>query len=265
MALTYGFCLGSDTTLYTAKQFSEAVHKAFGDGVCEWGKKFETSVNGLSLTVGTGFGLVAGHWVKNDEPLQISVQPGPSHTDRTDLLVLQADEKARTATLALLPGTAPDALPDEPYIVPLYSLHVQRGATSLLPDDLTDLRAFVPPLSAVSADALRAYDFVSGGIDREIARILGLSQQVVDKGSAAIEHINAVMENKNAGPGIGELQTAHDHPLPVLQWLLCDGRPVPAAYPALSALLGGTLPHIIPDDSRFPTYIFAGKPQEGEI
>lgn len=263
MSLTYGFCLGPETTMYTAKQFSEAIHNAFGDGVCEWGSKFAASVNGLTLTVGTGYGLVAGYFVESDEPLQIPIQPGPSHADRTDLLALQADESTRKATLLLLPGTSPDPPPPSLYTVPLYSLHVKRGATSLLPDDLTDLRTFVPPLSAVSADALRAYGFVTSGIDQEIARLLSLSQQVVDKGNTAIDHINATIENKNAGPGLGDLQTAHGHSEPTAQWLLCDGTPVPAAYPALSTLLNGTLPHVIPKDSRFPTYIFAGWPAEG--
>lgn len=263
MALTYGFCLGPETTLYTAKQFSEAIHNAFGDGVCDWGSKFETSVSGISLTVGTGYGLLAGYFVKNDEPLQIAVQPGPSHADRTDLLALQADETTRKATLLLLPGTTPDSLPQDLYTVPLYSLHVQRGATSLLPADLTDLRPFVPPLSEVSADALRAFSFVTGGIDLEINRILGLGQLVIDKGDAAIDRINAVIENKNAGPGLGDLQTAHDHPEPIAQWLLCDGTPVPAAYPSLATLLSGPLPNITQADPRFPTYIFAGAPQKG--
>lgn len=263
MAITYGFCLGPDNTMYTAGEFSEAFGKAFGDGVCEWGRRFETDVNGLALSVGTGYGLAAGRWVCNDEPLQIAVRPGPSHADRTDLLALQADRPARKATLALLPDTGPDNLPAEPYTVPLYSLHVKRGATSLLPGDLTDLRTFVPPLSAVSADALRAYNFVTGGIDQEIARILGLGQQIIDKGTAAIEHINTVIESQNAGPGLGELQTSHSRPAPISQWLLCDGSPTPALYPVLAALIGDKLPRIVPRDPRFPTYIFAGPPTEG--
>lgn len=157
MALTYGFCLGPEDTLYTAEEFSEAMAKAFGDGVCQVGSKFETAANGMALTVGTGYGRVAGRWVQNDEPLQIPVQPGPNHADRTDILALQADLNARSATLALLPGADLDNLPDGVKLLPLYSLHVKRGATSLLPADLTDLRTYAPPLSAGCADALRAY------------------------------------------------------------------------------------------------------------
>lgn len=263
MSLTYGFCLGPEITLYTAKQFSEPLCSAFGDGVCAWGSRFETSVNGIRLTVGTGYGMVAGRYVKNDEPLQIAVQPGPSHGDRTDLLALQADESTRQAALVLLPNTTPDSLPADPPTVPLYSLHVKRGATSLLPDDLADLRTFLPPLSDISVDALRAYAYVTGGIDLEVNRILALGQLVIDKGDAAINRINAAIEKKNAGPSLGDLQTAYAHPEPILQWLLCDGSAVPPAYPSLAALLSGPLPRITPTDARFPTYIFAGKPAPG--
>jgi len=262
MALTYGFCLGPENTMYTSAEFAEAFSRVFGDGVCDWGSVFEATAEGLQLTVGTGFGLTAGYWVKNDEPLTLTVPPAYNHADRTDFLVLQADLPARKARLTLIENADPADLPAEPHTVPLWQVYVKRGATNLLPGDLTDLRIQIPPLSSISADALRAYDFVTGGIDREVERILSLGQQVVDKGTAAIEQIDAVIESKNAGPGLGELQTAHDHPAPIAQWLLCDGSPVPETFPALSAILDGTLPHIDPIDPRFPTYIFAGEPQQ---
>ena len=131
----------------------------------------------------------------------------------------------------------------------------------MTPDDVTDLRedgdlcGRVVPLSAVAGDVLRVYGFLTGGVDAEVARLIGLSNTVIEKANAAILELDKQIQQAGGGAEIGELMTAR-HPPSEAGWLLCDGGEVPAAYPALSALLGGTLPEI-PGD-RYKTYIFGG-------
>lgn len=263
MAFTYGFCLGEESRMYTSAEFSEAFSHVFGDGVCQWGSRFEASVSGLSLTLGSGFALAAGYWLKNDDPFALAVAPALHYADRTDLCAIQVDMDARKVSLAVLPSTSQDALPTSPYTIPLYSIRVKRGATNLLPEDLSDLRGYVPTLSSVTANALRAYGFITTGIDQKVARILGLGQALIDKGDKAIASLDAAIKRKGAGAVVGDLCTARFQPPPGEQWLLCDGSAIPAAYPALSTLLDGKLPRIIQAAPRISTYIFAGEPQEG--
>lgn len=78
---------------------------------------------------------------------------------------------------------------------------------------------------------------------------------VIEKANAAILELDKQIQQAGGGAEIGELMTAR-HPPSEAGWLLCDGGEVPAAYPALSALLGGTLPEI--PGGRYKTYIFGG-------
>lgn len=260
MALSYGLCLGAANAKYTAEQFSQSMQNVAGDGVCQWGSGFLASVSGLALTLGSGFALAQGHWVMNDAPITLSVSPAYNHRDRQDIAAVQVDHAVRRVSLVLLEDADPSRLPEEPYTVPLYLLRVKRGATNLLPADLTDLRKRIGTLQALSAPGLRAYDFVTGGINREVERILGLGQAVIDKGDRAIADLDSAIANAGGMPEVGELLISRHHPAPAVQWLLCNGGEVPPEYPGLRSVLGDALPDIPLYGPRYGWYIFAGEP-----
>lgn len=269
MSLTYGFCLDADTTMYNSAQFSDAFHAVAGDGVTLQGTQLEATINGFAVTVGSGYALSAGRWLENDEPLTIPIGPSSNNDDRTDALVVRVDYTTRKASLEVLVNVDVLKLPGElrntaEYSIILYLIHIRRGATTLTPEDVVDLRSDsdmcgdVLPLSAIAGDVLYIYQFLTSGIDQEVARILGLSQALVAKGNAAIARLDKEIEVLGGKPEIGELLTARNNPTPEAEWLLCNGAAVPAGYPALSALLGGTLPEISTAADRYKTYIYAG-------
>ena len=63
MALKYGVALGPSSAVDSAGDLSAAMWRLTGDGVCAQGSKFESSVDGMALTLGSGYGLAAGRWV----------------------------------------------------------------------------------------------------------------------------------------------------------------------------------------------------------
>lgn len=267
MSVTYGFALKATDN---AREFSQALQAIAGDGVTLQGGRFNLTVNGFTATLSSGYALAAGRWVESDEPLTMRINAAGNNEDRIDALVCRVDYEARKAALEVLVDVDPAAIQADPgivrdgtqYVIVLYLIRVRRGATSLSPDDVTDLRndkdlcGRVVPLANIARDVLIVYAFLTGGIDEEVARLIGLSNQVVAKADAAIEELEKSIQRAGGGADIGELLTSR-HPPSESGWLLCDGGPVPDGYPALSALLGGTRPHI-PGD-RYKTYIFGGR------
>lgn len=256
MSLKYGLVLGPSTAKDSADNMCRAIWQLTGDGVCHKGSRFDISVDGMTLTLGGGYGLAAGRWVENDSPLELTVEPGWAHSDRQDMAVMQTDEKERRVSLAVAENVSPGRLPEKPYTVPLYLLKIKRGATNLLPGDVTDLRAHIPALSSVTKDGLRAYGFTRGGIDREIDQILEYGQEVIERAGQAVRELNAYIEQSGAGPGIGELSTGIR--APGMGWLVCDGGYIPAEYQELRAMLGPYLPNITHADDRYSTWVYGG-------
>ncbi len=260
MSLSYGLCLGPTNTKYTAEQFSRALHHAAGDGVCQWGSRFAAELSGFQLSLGSGFAIAGGHWLKNDAPLALAVPPAYNHRDRTDLAAVQVDHQARQASLVLLEDADLDALPQEPLTMPLYALRVQRGAVDLLPSDVTDLRRNIPPLSSLTPEGLRAVAFVRGGLDQEVARILGLWDLVIAKGQRAVEELDRAIDNAGGMPVIGGMLVSRRLPQPLGQWVRCDGGVIPPEYSQLRALVGDRAPSLAFPDPRFHAYLFGGEP-----
>lgn len=269
MSLTFGFTLDS---LTTSKDFSDALHSITGDGVTLEGGRFSLTINGFSATLASGYALAAGRWVQSNEPLALTIQPAGNNEDRTDALVARVDYEARKAALEVLIDVDPDALRADlsprrngkEYSVFLYFLRLRRGATSLTPADVTDVRedgdlcGRIVPYSSIAGDVIRVYDFLLSGIDQEVARLIGMSEQVVQKADAAIAELDKEIQQVGGTAGIGELVTSRHPPLPDGEWLLCSGEAVPAEYPKLSTMLGGTLPNI--PGERYQTYIYGGVP-----
>lgn len=268
MSLTYGFCLDDLSSMYNSAQFSDAFHSVVGDGITPQGTRLTVTVSGFTVTVGSGYALASGRWLSNDEPLVMTIRPSGNNDDRTDALVVRVNHKARKVALEILVDIDSDKLPsvvrdENEYSIILYLIRIRRGVTTLTPEDVTDKRTnpdlcgTMVPLSTVSEDVLYIYNFLLSGIDKEVARIISLSQAVVDKANEEIEKLGSSIQNAGGGPQIGELQTVRSPP--VSGWLLCDGGPIPAEYPALSGILDGVLPNISGPEDRYRTYIYGGK------
>jgi len=268
MSLSCGFCLGNPSDTYNSAQFSDAFHALSGDGVALWGGRLAASVNGFTVTVASGYAVAAGRWVKNDEPLSLTLQPSGDHDDRTDALVVRVDGKARRAAIEVVGDVEADKLPGalragDAYCVVLYLFRVRRGATTLTPEDVTDLRGdadlcgTLAPLSDVSGRALEVYQFVTSGIGAEIDKILARSKALVDRADAAVADLSADIQSVG-GAVAGKLCAARRPP--GQGWILCDGGKVPAGYPELSALLGGVLPDLSRAGDRYRAYIYGGEP-----
>lgn len=255
MSLTNGF-LGGDTA---SAQFSEAFRQIAGDGVCARGGLLALTVSGFYATLSTGYAIAAGRFVESDEPVTLRIPSPWDQDDRTDAIAAVVEEKGRSVTLQLLEGVDQEDLP--PDCVPLYFIRVRRGAGNLTMEAVTDVRPYVVPLSRLTPGALRAYQFLKSGIDLQVNAILAQAQQVSNKADAAIANLDAAIRQAGGMPEVGELMTARRQPVPVREWLPCAGGPVPEAYPALSALLDGTMPDI-PGD-RYKTYIYGGAPTGG--
>lgn len=279
MSLTYGFCLDDITSTYDSAQFADAFHALLGDGITPQGARFALTINGFTATLASGYALAAGRWVHSDEPLALALNPSGNNDDRTDALVVRVDYEARKAVLEVLVDVDAAAIRADPsllrngaeYSRVLYFLRVRRGTTALSPEDVTDMRAdenlcgTITPLSALSKSVLYIYNFLVSGIDQEVARLIGLSNQAIQKADAAIDRINREIQASGGSPHIGELMVSRVVPTPENEWLLCTGEAVPPQYPKLSELLGGTLPEIAAQIERFQIYIYGGKPEEGEI
>lgn len=271
MALSYGFCLGLEDAQYDSAQFSQAFHALSGDGLASYGDRFSLTLDGFTVTLAPGYARAAGRWLKSDAPVSLTLRPSGNYEDRTDAIAVQVDFQTRAAALAVLEDVDPGALRQEPehfrnrqeYSLILYFVRVKRGATVLYAEDVTDCRGdgalcgMMARMDEVSADILYVHQFLTSGIDREVARLTGLSGQAVKRADNAMADIDAAIQTKGT-TGTGEIAVSKVRPTPAAAWLPCDGSSIPPGYPALDALLGGTLPKITPADRRFQAYIYGG-------
>lgn len=272
MALSYGFAL---TATDNSADFSNALSAVTGDGIAKKGGRFSCTVNGFTVTLSSGYAYASGRYVENDEPYTMTIGPPGNNDDRVDAIAVRVDYEARKAALEIIANVDPAKIRQDPsvlrggnqYCILLYLINVKRGATSLSPGDITDLRAdkdlcgSIVPLSDISGDVAYIYNFLNGGIDTEVARLISLSNAVIAKADAAIVELDAAIKASGGGAGVGELMTSRHAP-GESGWILCDGTAVPSGYAALSALLGGTLPDISNESDRYKTYIYGGAPAE---
>lgn len=271
MPLSYGFCLGDITSEYTSAQFSDAIHSITGSGISLEGAQFSVTVSGFNATVASGYAIAAGRWLQNDSPHTLAMPPSGSNGDRVDALAVHVDYKERKVFLTVLEGVDPVAIRENlgiirgetEYNLILFFVRIRRGATTLSPEDITDVRAeeglcgCITPLSHISADVLYVYEFLTGGIDREIQRILDMGKAVEDKANSAIAALDEAISRKR-GVAIGDVIVTLSHPVPQREWLLCNGGTIPAEHQALRAEIGAKLPLVSPKDNRWKGYIYAG-------
>ncbi len=241
--------------------------------MCDYGSRFELTLNGFTLTLEPGFALVNGRYLKSDEPYALTLSPSGNYNDRYDAIAVRADYAERKTSIEVLTDIDLEAIracpeiirSEKEYSVILYVIHVRRGATVLGMDDITDTRddatlcGQITKTCSVSDDTLRIYNFLQSGIDEEVARLLGMSNTFIDKANEAIKNLDAVIQAKGQN-SVGDVVISITAPTPVNAWLLCNGESVPNGYSGLSKMLGGYLPVINPVDSRFRAYIYGGVP-----
>ncbi len=267
MALSYGFALNDSED---SAQFSEAFNALIGDGICDYGSKFNLTLNGgFSVKLATGFVIANGRYLKSDEPYVLTLPPSSNYSDRYDGIVVKVDYAARKAGIEVLVNINTDNIQnlrtDTEYIVILYTIHIKRGATVIKETDVSDKRGdsalcgYIKRIDSISDDALHIYHFLQSGIDAEVDRIIGISDALIIKANEAIMEIDATIEARG-GTSIGDIIISKLHPKPINAWLLCDGKNVPERYPKLSRLLKGILPDIALFDTRFQAYIYGGTP-----
>lgn len=272
MSLKYGFALAATDS---SEDFSGALNAVTGDGIARHGGRMAATVNGFTINLSSGYAFAAGRYLNSDEPYSMTIAPPPNNGDRVDALAVRVDHEARRAALDIIAdvdisGIRSDLSAirnDAQYCILLYLIRIRRGATSLTPNDITDLRidgdlcGSVVPLSDIAGDVIRVYQFLNGGIDAEVARLIGLSNAVIAKANAAILELDNTIKQAGGGAEIGDLMTVRRPPSEP-GWLLCDGGAVPAAYPVLSVMLDGTLPDISNAEDRYRTYIYGGSYSE---
>lgn len=270
MGLSYGFAL---TDADNSAEFSNALGSVTGDGITKKGGRLSLSVNGFTITLSSGYAYAAGRYVENTENYSMTVEAPLNKRDRVDAIAVRVDYGDRKAALEILEDvdivkvvSDPSTIRNEDqYCIILYLVNVRRGATSLAPSDITDLRddknlcGNVVPLSDIAGDVIYIYNFLNGGIDAEVSRLISLSNAAIAKADAAIEELDAKIKAAGGGADIGELMVSRNAPNQS-GWLLCDGSAVPTEYAALSTLLDGILPDISIDTDRYKTYIFGGAP-----
>lgn len=272
MSLSCGFGLGGTTT---AADFAGAFHALFGDGVTEYGTQFNLLINGFSVTLYSGYAMAAGYWLENDEPTQIMLGASGNRDDRTDALTVRVNYGERKAELAVLKDIDAATIKADPtlirdgdgYSIILYLISVRRGVSTLTPADVEDVRGdtalcgHIMPLSRIAGSVLYIYNFLTSGIDERVDAIVAQSNALIAKAAAQILALEKAAEKAGGIPEIGELTQCRREPSPADEWVLCNGNPVPARFPALRALLEGTLPDICTTYDRYRTYIYGGEPQ----
>lgn len=266
--ISYGFCLQPGK--HNSRRFSEVFRELTGDGVCVWGRQFGASPAGMSLDIDTGFALIGGRWLKNDSLTRLTFPLASNNVDRTGAVAVTADWEARQVRLELLTHIDPKEIDEHSIIhrknsvsLILYTVFMRRGTTTIAEGDLTDRRKCLIPLSQAAKDILRAYDFLSSGIDQEVARLLGLGQDILDRGDRELQRLDQVIAAAGFAPLLGDLEFSRRHPEPENQWLLCNGVPIPPSYPDLEELVGTRLPNI-PMTEKISSYIFAGPPVQAQ-
>lgn len=278
MSLDYGLCLGAEDREYTAEEFCSALHAVFGDGICKYGAGFGLTLGGFDLNISTGYAAAAGRYVKNTDTFTATLGPSSNTEDRYDALAVRVDYPGRRAALEVLQNVDPDAIRADPvlvrnsteYCVILYFIHVRRGATTLSPNDVEDVRSDgglcgnVVPLAEASGNVLYIYRYLTEGIDEKAGQLIQDSERILQKAADAVERIDAILEDKGITPVIGEVRTAVEKPLPDDEWLLCSGGTVPPEHIGLMIVIGGTLPDIQMQDGRVKAYMYAGN-SSGDI
>ena len=153
MSVTSGYFDSIDhDRLYDAATMSNYFEGLVSDGIYEnIGDKFIVqAVSGLTISVGSGRGLIKTRWIKNDASVSFELDAADVQLNRIDAVVLRLDltESGREITIAVKKGT-PATNPTAPimtrntdiYELCLAYVRINRGTTSISQSYVTDMRA----------------------------------------------------------------------------------------------------------------------------
>ena len=268
MALSFGFCLGPEETTYTSESFSDAFNAVFGSGVCPYGTQFAIAdINGFSVNIGSGYALTKGRWIKNDEPVTLTLKPASNYKDRYDAVAVRVDYDSRKVTLEVLHDVDSDnpTRNEKEYCIYLYLIYVTRGQTVLEQSNFTDTRGdnnlcgYITPLSEIANNVEYIYNFLKSGIDEEVARIIGLSNKIIENANEAISEIEDKI-GETGGVAIGDTVLSLSAPTPQNEYFPCDGSSIPESYQKLIDAIGDKVPLLSTYDERYQYWIYAGSP-----
>lgn len=272
MSLTFGFCLGESGTKNDSAQFSDAFHAVFGDGITLYRNQFSITLNGFSTSLAPGYAVAAGRWLKNEDSHTLTLPTAGNTRDRWDALAARVDYAARKVSLEVLVDVDPGALRadqsavrgEDSYSLILYFIHVRRGATTLAPDDVTDVRGeenlcgYLLPLAQAAEKVLYVYEYLVSGLDLRLEELMDRGAKAIRTGDRAIAYLDRQAEEVT-GNALGDVLLSAVQPTPQRNWLLCNGAAVPEGYPALSELLDGVLPNLPQEDGRLRAWVFGAE------
>ena len=132
----------SDVYQYTSEEFSTLIKAITTNGVAQNTDAFETTANGLNLTVKGGTCFIEGRFGSNENLTNITLDAEAGSLQRIDRLVLELDVVNRNIELKVLKGTAAavaaaPALTQTEYVfqLPLYQIKITGGSTTTLTDE----------------------------------------------------------------------------------------------------------------------------------
>lgn len=132
----------TDTYQYTSQEFSDLIKAITTNGISNEGNSFETTANGLTLTVKSGTCFINGRYGFNENEKQITIEAETNTLQRIDRIVIELNTTNRVIELKVIKGTAA-AVATAPeltqnnllYQLPLYSVLITGGSTTTLTDE----------------------------------------------------------------------------------------------------------------------------------
>ena len=151
MAVTSGYFNSvNDDRPYNAEQMTLYFEGLISNGIYESvGDKFQvTAGEGMTVTVGTGRGMIKSHWIKNDAAATLSIDAASNQYNRIDAIILKYDATARSITIAVKKGTETSGTPNAPditrtndvYELWLATVRVMKNTTAITQAMITDFR-----------------------------------------------------------------------------------------------------------------------------
>lgn len=174
MAQKYGFfnaviSNGKADRIYNADDINTFFEGILSDGVykaVDNALLVEAGASGLTVKVNTGKALVNQHWYINDTIVTLTLNSAHATLNRCTRIVVRYNKANRVIELATVDSSNAE-IPVEPkltqnenvYEIPLATIYVKAGATSITADNITDKRTYVAGLVDPTPLNYRRYDY----------------------------------------------------------------------------------------------------------
>lgn len=145
--LKYGFFNSIDNDRrYNADDITKFLSGVISDGIYRnYLDSFATSaVSGMTIAVSSGKGMILGRYILNTDTLNLIVADNNESYTRYDAVVIACDLAARECSIYIKEGTSDSNVSmintDNYKEIPLYTIMVSPGASSIDNNALTDVR-----------------------------------------------------------------------------------------------------------------------------